>query len=92
MEGAGEQALAPLCVGHDGGVEPVLLGRDLDDLLVDIAEAELIGYPAPDALPAGSRRVRDRHDSRRHIVAESNQIEVGLQWPISTRAPRTRRR
>src|SRR5437764_228250 len=44
---------------------------DRDDLLVDVAKAELLGHPLADVLPAGRNRARDANDSDVHPSSPS---------------------
>src|SRR5262249_56607460 len=48
------------------GFVPALLGRQRDDLLVEVAVAEAVGKQASDVLSAGSGGPRDTDDPRRH--------------------------
>ncbi len=83
-EEPGQEALPPLRVGDERGVDSFLLRGERDDLLVDVAEAQTIGDSATDRFASGASRVRDRHHSGRDSSSSWNGAVRGLLGPDYT--------
>ena len=60
--------MALLGAGHRLGMDAGALRRKLDDLLIDVAEAEPLGHRAADLLASGADVARDADDVVGHAM------------------------
>src|SRR5207302_5597500 len=80
VEQTREERFAPLFVGDRLRVDPGPLRRTVDDLLVDVEEAEPLGDEVPDVRAAGTGCMRDAHHvawhSLNHATSQADQSQA----------------